>query len=141
MRISSLLTMAFVSVLVFASAGYILYASFSDSESNIHVAERIAENVMDATSLNAQEADVPAPVVEAEQTPQIESCDPTAAFMQTKVSLVNYLKQNGLGTSYADRIKLASDHGIQNYTGNGAENLLLMKYLQEDLAVKNHCVI
>lgn len=46
------------------------------------------------------------------------------------VSLVDYLKAQGKDASYANRAKLAKQHGIKNYKGTAKQNTKLLKKLK-----------
>ncbi len=46
------------------------------------------------------------------------------------VSIVDYLKSNGQDSSYAARKRLASQQGITGYTGTAAQNISLLRSLQ-----------
>ncbi|WP_340084469.1 DUF3597 family protein [Siminovitchia sp. FSL H7-0308] len=46
-------------------------------------------------------------------------------------SIVDYLKSIGVDSSFANRKKLAEQHGIHNYTGTAEQNLLLLKKLRD----------
>lgn len=45
-------------------------------------------------------------------------------------SIVDYLKDNKIDSSFANRKKLATKHGIKNYTGTAAQNAKLLSILQ-----------
>jgi len=45
-------------------------------------------------------------------------------------SIVDYLKDNNIDSSFANRKKLATKHGIKNYTGTAAQNAKLLSILQ-----------
>ncbi|WP_340083806.1 DUF3597 family protein [Siminovitchia sp. FSL H7-0308] len=45
-------------------------------------------------------------------------------------SIVDYLKSLGVDSSYANRKKLAAQHGIKNYTGTAAQNTLLLNQMR-----------
>src|SRR5690625_3255077 len=51
-------------------------------------------------------------------------------------SIVDYLKSNGQPSSFAHRKKLASKHGIKNYTGTASQNLRLLRILRDGAKVK-----
>lgn len=46
------------------------------------------------------------------------------------VSIVDYLNSKGQNSSYSARKKLATDYGIQNYSGTAAQNIKLLRLLQ-----------
>ncbi len=144
MKITTLFIFTLISVLVFGSAGYIMYTSLSAPDSNLHFAVQLAGEVMDATSLNTKEgsalAPSPTPVPEVAGV-QSQACDPDLEFMKTQISIVNYLKQNGFEGNFSARYQLAAEYGIQDYKGNAADNLLLVRRVQEDMAVKNNCIL
>jgi len=48
------------------------------------------------------------------------------------VSVVDYLKGAGVGSSMADRQKIANNIGIKNYTGTASQNTQMLKTLQAD---------
>lgn len=45
-------------------------------------------------------------------------------------SIVDYLKSIGVDSSFANRRKLATKHGIKNYTGTAQQNLTLLKKMR-----------
>src|SRR5690606_13978770 len=45
-------------------------------------------------------------------------------------SVVDYLKSIGVDSSFANRKKLAAQHGIKNYTGTASQNTQLLKKLR-----------
>lgn len=45
-------------------------------------------------------------------------------------SIVNYLKDNKQDSSFANRAKLAKEHGVKNYKGTAAQNIELLNILQ-----------
>ena len=45
-------------------------------------------------------------------------------------SIVDYLKSIGVDSSFANRKKLAAQHGIKNYTGTAAQNTLLLNQMR-----------
>jgi uncharacterized protein DUF3597 len=54
--------------------------------------------------------------------------------LNTKTSVVDYMKQNKLDSSYANRSKLATNYGIKNYTGTAQQNVALLGYLAKPKA-------
>ena len=50
--------------------------------------------------------------------------------LNTKASVVDYLKSKGQNSSFSNRAKLASQLGIKNYQGTASQNATLLKALQ-----------
>lgn len=48
------------------------------------------------------------------------------------LGIVDWMKQNGQDSSYANRKKLAEQHGISGYTGTAAQNTQLLNQLQSE---------
>lgn len=77
----------------------------------------------------------PTPAAPATPTPT-PAAAPAPAPTQPKAtaytgnSIVDYLKSTGQDTSYATRNKLATQKGIQNYTGTAEQNLKLLNSLR-----------
>jgi LysM repeat protein/GH25 family lysozyme M1 (1,4-beta-N-acetylmuramidase) len=46
------------------------------------------------------------------------------------VSLVDYMKSQGMDASFANRSKVAAEYGIENYSGTASQNLALLSKLQ-----------
>ncbi|MEA1855670.1 hypothetical protein MKX67_00895 [Cytobacillus sp. FSL W7-1323] len=46
-------------------------------------------------------------------------------------SIVDYLKSKGINSSFNNRKKLASQHGIKNYSGTPAQNLTLLEKMKK----------
>lgn len=53
-----------------------------------------------------------------------------ALTLNTKTSIVDYLKSTGQDSSYANRKKLAGQYGISNYTGTADQNTKLLQMMQ-----------
>jgi len=53
-----------------------------------------------------------------------------ATKLNTKTSVVDYLKSKGQDSSFSNRAQLASQVGIKNYTGTAQQNTNLLKALQ-----------
>ena len=53
-----------------------------------------------------------------------------ALTLNTKTSIVDYLKSTGQDSSYANRKKLAGQYGISNYTGTADQNTKLLQKMQ-----------
>ena len=53
-----------------------------------------------------------------------------ALTLNTKTSIVDYLKSTGQDSSYANRKKLAGQYGISNYTGTADQNIKLLQMMQ-----------
>jgi len=52
------------------------------------------------------------------------------AKLNTKISVVDYLKSQGKDSSYSARKTLAANYGISNYSGTASQNTQLLKALQ-----------
>lgn len=52
-------------------------------------------------------------------------------------SVVDYLKVIGIDNSYANRAKLAKEHGIKNYTGTAAQNAELLEIMRNESTVED----
>lgn len=52
-------------------------------------------------------------------------------------SIVDYLNKKGISSSYKNRVKLAKENGIANYTGSAEQNLELLERLQKGKAPKS----
>lgn len=52
-------------------------------------------------------------------------------------SVVDYLKAIGVDNSYANRAKLAKEHGIKNYTGTAAQNAELLEIMRNESTVED----
>lgn len=50
--------------------------------------------------------------------------------LNTSTSIVDYLKDKGQGSSYADRKNLAAQYGISNYSGSASQNTQLLNALK-----------
>lgn len=55
---------------------------------------------------------------------------PATKTNSTGGSIVDYLKANGINSSFANRKKLATKHGIKNYKGTAAQNTQLLNQLK-----------
>ncbi|MGN7284348.1 N-acetylmuramoyl-L-alanine amidase [Shouchella rhizosphaerae] len=55
---------------------------------------------------------------------------PASKGDQKTTSLVDYLKSIGVDSSYANRARLAQQHGIKNYEGTAAQNTQLLNILR-----------
>lgn len=53
------------------------------------------------------------------------------------LGIVDWMKQNGQDSSYANRKKLAEQHGISGYTGTAAQNTQLLNQLQSERNVQS----
>lgn len=60
-----------------------------------------------------------------------------ALTLNTKTSVVDYLKSVGQDSSYNNRKKIATQYGISNYTGSESQNIKLLKLLQESSAASS----
>lgn len=60
-----------------------------------------------------------------------------ALTLNTKTSVVDYLKSKGQDSSYNNRKKLATQYGITNYTGSDTQNIKLLKLLQDSSAASS----
>lgn len=141
MKYQALSIMLSISVLVFGSAGFILSKIIADPNSNIKIAERFVIQVINDSSLNAQEAKFSyVPEIALQESP-LPICDSTLPFVNKEVSLVNYLKKNNIDSDYESRILLAEHMGISDYSGSAADNRLLQDKVQIELANQNNCRI
>lgn len=59
--------------------------------------------------------------------------DPGVVKPIKSVSLIDYMKTHGLGSSWADQVKLATEYGITGYVGSAAQNLALLSKLQNGI--------
>ncbi|GEM_PF-2431229 len=136
MKYSSLVIIVLVALSVFGAAGLILERTFLDTNSNIHVAERVAQDIIDRSSLRAQESDV------AEFDPGVvagaETCDPGPVEPGT-ISLVNYLVEKGFPATYKDRVALAEKYNMSDYRGREEQNVRLLNYVSADYARDVEC--
>jgi LysM repeat protein/GH25 family lysozyme M1 (1,4-beta-N-acetylmuramidase) len=62
-------------------------------------------------------------------TNQVKSSSPEVKQIGT-LSLVDYMKANGMDSSFANRATLAQQYGIIGYTGTAAQNLALLSKLK-----------
>jgi LysM repeat protein/GH25 family lysozyme M1 (1,4-beta-N-acetylmuramidase) len=62
-------------------------------------------------------------------TNQVKSSSPEVKQIGT-LSLVDYLKANGIDSSFANRSMLAGQYGIMEYTGTAAQNLAILSKLK-----------
>ena len=60
------------------------------------------------------------------------------ANLNTKQSVVDYLKSKGEDSSFAARKKLATSYGISNYSGSESQNIQLLKTLQSGKTPTNN---
>lgn len=69
-----------------------------------------------------------APAIKPTEKPTPPSKKPSGTY--TGNSIVDYLKSIGTNSSFANRAKLAAQHGIRNYKGTAAQNLDLLNKLR-----------
>jgi LysM repeat protein/GH25 family lysozyme M1 (1,4-beta-N-acetylmuramidase) len=62
-------------------------------------------------------------------TNQVKSSSPEVKQIGT-LSLVDYMKANGMDSSFANRSTLAEQYGIMEYTGTSAQNLALLSKIK-----------
>lgn len=67
---------------------------------------------------------------------QTQKANVAAQPPTTQTSVVDYMNANGQDSSYANRSKLATQYGIQNYSGTAAQNTQLLGILQTAAANK-----
>lgn len=71
-------------------------------------------------------------------TQQVKSSTPIGEVKQIgSLSLVDYLKAAGKDASFAGRAKIATEYGIENYSGTASQNLALLSKLQSGVKPAN----
>lgn len=66
-----------------------------------------------------------------------EAATPVSKNAYDGNSVVDYLKVIGVDNSYANRAKLAKEHGIKNYTGTAAQNAELLEIMRNESTVED----
>lgn len=69
-------------------------------------------------------------------TNQVKSSTPEVRQIGT-LSLVDYMKANGLDSTYNNRSKLAKQYGIMEYSGTSAQNLAILSKLKSGVKPAN----
>lgn len=66
-----------------------------------------------------------------------EAATPVSKNAYDGNSVVDYLKVIGVDNSYANRTKLAKEHGIKNYTGAAAQNAELLEIMRNESTIED----
>lgn len=134
MKFVSLCIIVTVASLTFMIAGFILFVSVSDRHSNIRIAETFLEKLQAshaAAGNNPSEGNAP-------DAASAVLC--TAEFAQdwNETSIVNFLEERNMETTYDYRNSLARKYKIPRYQGTASQNRRLLRALQKDLAMQCH---
>ena len=139
MRYYSVAIILGISLLVFGAATMVLHNCLNDPNSNIKVVEHVAYAAFNPPFEVAKVTE-PAPFDSIDK--EVASMDiltNSSVFCKEElpqlegISITDFLKRHDMPSKYSERIELAKEYGIEDYTGSAAENLLLMNSIQADL--------
>jgi hypothetical protein len=122
----SLLVFVFVASLVFGGAYYSLQLSFK-KDTNVELLAQVFNSRSKATLL-AQSMGQGAVLASHSEG----DCPLNDLTLLQSVSVVDFMVALGEDYRFENRVKLASNYNITNYTGKGEQNLKLLTMLRQD---------
>ncbi|HEY4507010.1 MAG TPA: hypothetical protein VJH71_02535 [Candidatus Paceibacterota bacterium] len=157
--IASLLIVVIITGTVSVAAGIMIGAGLADGNSNIKIVSRatpklkmyISGTYEYAKSLVNFDNVTEANLISPELTPLpplklpvtiLATCEPTQNINleDSRSSLVDYLKKNGVSSTMEHRLVLAEKYGIEGYDGTAIYNSILLEKLLSEKYL-SHCEI